>query len=195
GEPALVKLREHPVDLLVADIRMPGMSGIDLVLAALQLNAKLRVIVMTAFKTTDVDRLTASSTIHFLEKPFEFERFLSTVDAAFDDDETGFSGAISVQTLPDIVQLYVLSNATGALSIRHRTGEGKHGFEHGAIPHAVASTKTGEDAFYEIMLWSGGEFLMQLGVPWPERSITASWQELLMESCRRLDERSRSDGS
>jgi CheY-like chemotaxis protein len=196
GETALVKLHDAPADLLVADIRMPGMSGIDLVLAAQQLNPKLRVIVMTAFKTTDVDRLTAASTIHFLEKPFEFERFLSVVDAAFDDEgETGFSGAISVQTLPDIVQLYVLSNATGALTVRHKTGEGKLWFEHGAIPHAVTSTKTGEDALYEIMMWSGGEFSMQLGVPWPERSITASWQELLMESCRRLDERSRADGS
>jgi CheY-like chemotaxis protein len=196
GETALVKLHDTPADLLVADIRMPGMSGIDLVLAALQLNPKLRVIVMTAFKTTDVDRLTAASTIHFLEKPFEFERFLNVVDAAFDDEgETGFSGAISVQTLPDIVQLYVLSNATGALTVRHRSGEGKLWFEHGAIPHAVTSSNTGEAALYEIMLWSGGEFSMQLGVPWPERSITANWQELLMESCRRLDERSRADGS
>src|SRR5258706_3234989 len=38
GATALAKLRMQPADLLVADVRMPAMSGIDLALAALQLN-------------------------------------------------------------------------------------------------------------------------------------------------------------
>ncbi|MCA9589867.1 MAG: response regulator, partial [Myxococcales bacterium] len=34
GETALAHIKECSVDLLVADVRMPGMSGIDLILAA-----------------------------------------------------------------------------------------------------------------------------------------------------------------
>src|SRR5262245_44011610 len=68
GATALDKLHRQPVDLLVADVRMPGMSGIDLVLAALQLNGELPVIVMTAFRTADVQRITGGSSIQFLEK-------------------------------------------------------------------------------------------------------------------------------
>jgi CheY-like chemotaxis protein len=192
GETALDKLRASPADLLVADVRMPGMSGIDLILTALGLNATLSVIVMTAYKTADVNRLPDDSSIAFLEKPFDFDRFVDRVDKSL-LGRTGFSGAISVQTLPDIVQLYVLSNATGALTIRHESGIGSVWFEHGAIPHAVTETSRGEDAFYEIMMWSGGEFSMQLGVLPPERSVASAWQTLLMESCRRLDEARRAE--
>jgi CheY-like chemotaxis protein/predicted regulator of Ras-like GTPase activity (Roadblock/LC7/MglB family) len=189
GAAALAKLRAQPADLLVADVRMPGMSGIDLVLAALRLNRDLPVIVMTAFKTADVERLTDNSAIQFLEKPFEFDHFVNVVDRSFARGQRGFSGAISVQTLPDIVQLYVLSNATGMLTVRHEDGEGRIWFQHSAIPHAVTGTQRGESAFFEIMMWSGGEFSMRLGDIAPEQSVTANWQELLMESCRRIDER------
>ncbi|HEY2518236.1 MAG TPA: DUF4388 domain-containing protein [Polyangiaceae bacterium] len=195
GATALKMLRESPADLLIADVRMPGMTGIDLVLAALRMRGTLPVIVMTAFKTADVQLLADRSIIQFLEKPFEFERFLGLVDRSLTHLQKGFSGAISVQTLPDIVQLYVLSNATGALTVRHENGEGELWFAHGAIPHAVTATHRGEEAFFEIMMWSGGEFSMQLGAIAPERSIGANWQELVMESCRRIDEQQRGDTS
>ncbi len=41
------------------------------------------------------------------------------------------------------------------------------------------------------MVWSGGDFSMQMGAVPTERSIRASWTELIMESCRRIDERNR----
>ena len=188
GETALAKIHRAPVDLLVADVRMPGMSGIELVLAARNTYPSLPVIVMTAFKGAEVSRITSGSFTDFLEKPFQFEVFLGLVDQALARTKVGFSGAISVQTLPDIVQLYVLSNATGMLSVRHRADEGRIWFEQGTIPHATTANGSGEEAFFEVMTWSGGEFSMRLGAQPPERSIVSNWQELLMESCRREDE-------
>lgn len=193
GETALEKIQEASCDLLVADVRMPGMSGIDLVFAARSLIPELPVIVMTAFKTTEVQRITGSPKTDFLEKPFEFDILLDLVDAAFAPKKVGFSGAISVQTLPDVVQLYVLSNTTGRLDIRHHSGDGQLWFEHGTIRHAVTPRGKGEEAFFEVMMWSGGEFSMRLGAVTQERSITSNWQELLMESCRRLDEKNRGE--
>jgi len=177
------------VDLLVADIRMPGMSGIDLVLSARSIYPDLPVVVMTAFRSADVQRLNEGPFTGFLEKPFEFERLVELVDEALTPTPTvGFSGAISVQTLPDVVQLYVLSSATGMLSVKHRTGRGEMWFSQGAILHAVTAQNRGDEAFFEIMMWSGGEFGMSAGALAPERSIQSSWQELLIESCRRIDE-------
>lgn len=193
GESALARLNEGRVDLLVADVRMPGISGIDLIVAARLRVPELPVIVMTAFKTPDVQRVVGESRTDFLEKPFEFERFLELVDRALAPKKVGFSGAISVQTLPDIVQLYVLANTTGKLEIRHHTGDGELWFDQGTIRHATTSHGGGEGAFFEIMMWNGGEFSMRLGASTPERSITANWQELIMESCRRIDEQRRHD--
>jgi CheY-like chemotaxis protein len=194
GETALVRIREAPVDLLVADVRMPGMSGIDLILAARELYPDLPVIVMTAFKSTDVTRLGSGPFTGFLEKPFVFDRLRELVEEALAPEVVGFSGAISVQTLPDIVQLYVLSSATGLLSVDHGSSQGQLYFSQGAILHAVTPSACGDEAFYEIMMWSGGQFSMRMGAVPPERSVESSWQELLMESVRRVDEARRSNG-
>lgn len=196
GTSALALMQENQADLLVADIRMPGMSGIDLVLAARRARADLPVIVMTAFTSSDVQRLSSGPFTGFLEKPFEFDRLLELVDRALAPPPpraVGFSGAISVQTLPDIVQLYVLSSATGMLSIKHHGGEGQVYFDRGSIRHVVTNNAVGDEAFYEVMQWSGGEFSMRAGATTHETSIVTNWQELLMESCRRIDETRREE--
>lgn len=190
GETALLELGREAVDLLVVDVRMPGMSGIDLVLAARSMTPDLPVIVMTAFKTVDVNRIVGGTCTNFLEKPFEFDVFLDLVDRSLTPSR-GFSGAISVQTLPEVVQLYVLSNTSGVLSVRHDRNLGTLWFDRGMIIHATVGSAIGEDAFYEIMSWPTGEFSMGPMPTQPQRSIVADWQGLLLESCRRLDERHR----
>ncbi|MBX3198420.1 MAG: response regulator [Labilithrix sp.] len=195
GEDALERIRSAPIDLLVADVRMPGMSGLDLILAARSEHPRLPVVVMTAFQTPEIQRVIGAPYTGFLEKPFEFERLLELVDKALSPQPVGFSGAISVSTLPDIVQLYVLSSATGQLVVNHRAGEGRLWFDRGAVLHAVTANARGDEAFYEIMMWSGGEFRMRVGARAPERSIQSDWQELLIESCRRIDEQRRREES
>jgi CheY-like chemotaxis protein/predicted regulator of Ras-like GTPase activity (Roadblock/LC7/MglB family) len=191
GASALALMRERSFDLLVADIRMPGMNGIDLVLAARATHPQLPVVLMTAFQPDDIERLSTVPFTGLLEKPFEFERLLELMDRALARPKTGYSGAISAQTLPDIVQLYALSSTTGLLTIRHGDEVGEIWFEHGDIRHAVAGDERGDDAVYATMRWSGGDFSMRLGATSPEHSVGTTWQELVMESCRRIDERHR----
>jgi len=191
GESALAHMQAEGVELLIADIRMPGMSGIDLALTARATTPDLPVVMMTAFKSAEVQRITPGPFTGFLEKPFEFESLLELVDRALAPNKVGFSGAISVQTLPDIVQLYALSSTTGVLRVEHKADAGEVWFDRGAIVHAVTRGEVGDDAFYAIMMWTGGEFSMRAAAATPERSVRSNWQELLMESCRRLDERLR----
>lgn len=195
GENALRLFDDGRVDLLIADIRMPGMSGIDLVLAARNITPDLPVIVMTAFKSVDITSIHAGPFTGFLEKPFEFELLRELVDQALAPPAQGFSGAISVQTLPDIVQLYVLSSATGLLRVKNKSIEGEVYFSQGAILHARTPTWIGDEAFYEIMMWSAGEFSMRTGAVTSERTVHSNWQELLMESVRRIDEARRTGQS
>jgi CheY-like chemotaxis protein/predicted regulator of Ras-like GTPase activity (Roadblock/LC7/MglB family) len=193
GTSALALMSESAVDLLVADIRMPGMSGIDLVLTARGACPELPVVLMTAFKTAEVQRLSSGPFTGLLEKPFGFERLVELMDEALMPAQVGFSGAISVQTLPDIVQLYALSSTTGLLTVRHGNDVSEIWFEQGQIRHAVAAGTRGDEAVYATMMWSGGAFSMRVGSVAQERSVRSSWQELLMESCRRIDERLRGE--
>jgi hypothetical protein len=100
----------------------------------------------------------------------------------------GFSGAISLPLLPDLIQIYTVSMADGALTIRRGPQIGMIWFDQGAMVHAVCGELTGEEAVYRLLQWHDGQFSLDNGAKAPLRSITASWQKVLMEGCRRLDE-------
>ncbi len=53
GREALQVLRETPPDLMLTDLKMPGMSGLELMRAARTVDPDLEVIVMTAFGTVE----------------------------------------------------------------------------------------------------------------------------------------------
>jgi CheY-like chemotaxis protein len=76
GPEALRRLEEHPdVQLLISDIRMPEMSGIELAEIATQGNPDLRVILISGyFVAQQVNR-------RFLRKPFRMKELQAAVRA------------------------------------------------------------------------------------------------------------------
>jgi uncharacterized protein DUF4388 len=105
--------------------------------------------------------------------------------------EEGFSGAISLPLLPDLIQIYTTSMASGALTIRHGADLGTIWFDRGAMVHAVCGEEVGEAAVYRLLQWHDGKFSLDTAAQAPFQSITSSWQKVLMEGCRRLDEETR----
>jgi DNA-binding NarL/FixJ family response regulator len=53
GEEALEVLKLHDLDLVLLDLRMPGMNGIDTLLAMRRIHIPTRVIVLTSFETDE----------------------------------------------------------------------------------------------------------------------------------------------
>ena len=74
GEEALDKMHENPFDLVITDIFMPGISGVELLKKVKDEYPKTEVIVMTAYgsnaKKDEVEELGA---LHYVEKPFEMK--------------------------------------------------------------------------------------------------------------------------
>jgi putative two-component system response regulator len=73
GEAALLKLQSSRYELMLCDVRMPGMSGLDLVPIARNLDPDLAIVMLTAMNDTP----TASQAIErgameFLTKPIDF---------------------------------------------------------------------------------------------------------------------------
>jgi len=83
GEACLRKLHEQPVDLVLLDIQMKGMDGLETLKKIKQLSPNLPVIIMTAHGTIEraVDSMKTGS-YDFLTKPFPAERLLVTVENA-----------------------------------------------------------------------------------------------------------------
>jgi DNA-binding NtrC family response regulator len=69
---ALTAVAERPVDLVLADIRMPGLNGLELVRQVHDINPDLPCIVVTGFGSPEnsVDALRAGA-YWYLEKPFD----------------------------------------------------------------------------------------------------------------------------
>src|SRR5689334_1843807 len=77
GAAALAALRSAPVDLLLADLMMPGMNGIDLLRAALAIDPILVGIIMTGEGTigTAVEAM-RSGALDYILKPFKLSAIL-----------------------------------------------------------------------------------------------------------------------
>ncbi|MFP4056566.1 MAG: sigma-54-dependent transcriptional regulator [Candidatus Brocadiia bacterium] len=85
GESAMRELGKAPYSILVADIKMPGMDGIELLKQARERHPSVSVIIMTAHgsieSAVDAMKLGASD---FLTKPFAPEEFCLVVDKVLD---------------------------------------------------------------------------------------------------------------
>src|SRR5256886_4583492 len=67
-------LREQPADVVIADVKMPDMGGIELLQAARELNSNIEVIMMTAFANeATAHEAFLLGAFDFVHKPFDNE--------------------------------------------------------------------------------------------------------------------------
>jgi signal transduction histidine kinase len=85
GKEALAEMSRQPVDLVITDIHMPVMTGIELGEAILKMGEQgPKIIFMTAARDYKmVSQLIKMRPFGFLEKPFTSDRFSELLDAVF----------------------------------------------------------------------------------------------------------------
>lgn len=134
GDRALERIRAQPFDLLLTDIRMPGLDGLQLCREALSLDPELLVIVMSAFGSLETAReaLDQGAT-DYLSKPCDQEavllavekalrqRRLDTPNAADSELPTGTSKATHA-----LRQQLMAVSAPACLWLHGESGSGKH---------------------------------------------------------------------
>jgi two-component system response regulator PilR (NtrC family) len=83
GKAALTQLAAAPVDLIISDIRMPGMGGLDLLAAAKKIDSKLPVVMITAYASPD-DAVTAmkNGAYDYITKPFKLDEIRNVIAGA-----------------------------------------------------------------------------------------------------------------
>jgi DNA-binding NtrC family response regulator len=83
GEQALELLAATPPDLMLLDVRLPGIDGVQTLQRALSLHPELAVLMMSAHSTVDiaVDAMKHGA-VDFLVKPFPFQALDAAVERA-----------------------------------------------------------------------------------------------------------------
>lgn len=188
GEEALDKLARERFDLVITDIEMPGISGLDLLVEIKNHFPFTAVMVMTDFASTEFKRqaLLKGGTA-FVKKPFDIKVVREKVLNTLRDTEQ-FRGILSGISLADVIQIKCMSGVTAALRVSEGGRQGIIFFRDGEIIQALFEQLDGEEAFYEIMSFRKGYLDTIRLLEMPARTIYLSYFALLMEGSRRQDE-------
>ena len=85
GQEALEELKEHAYDVIVLDIRMPGMDGLTTLAEIKKIDPEIEVIILTGHASMDaameINRLGGYD---YLMKPYPLEDLLLKIDAAYE---------------------------------------------------------------------------------------------------------------
>jgi len=80
---ALELVKGGGFDLIISDLKMPGLDGIELLDAVKRLNPDIPVILMTAYGTIEsASEAMEKGGFDFITKPFRIEQILFTIDKA-----------------------------------------------------------------------------------------------------------------
>jgi DNA-binding response OmpR family regulator/predicted regulator of Ras-like GTPase activity (Roadblock/LC7/MglB family) len=185
---ALKKLKADKYAIMITDLNMPGIDGIELIRQAIKVDPYMQVIIATGFPSNE-SQLEAFKlgVFNYIVKPFTLERLLEIIEKSLQEDGEQFVGPVELGC-EDLIQLYSLGCRSVVLEIRKGKELGHIYFDNGRVVHAKTNQNEGEVAFYEIQSWKGGIFKTK---PYEERvvtSINSDVSTLILEGARLRDE-------
>jgi len=100
GQEALDKLKDYKYDLVLLDIKMPVMNGIQILKEMRRLEDKTNVIMITAYGTIEnaVESMKLGA-VDFISKPFTLENLKTMIDAVFSREELSESNIAGFKEL------------------------------------------------------------------------------------------------
>ncbi len=108
GTEALEKLRDDRYDVTILDVRMPEMSGVQVLAEIRKIDPEVEVIVMTGYASVDTAKeIMKLGAYDYLLKPYEIEELMEKIEAACDRKEarkrlTGATSATGVRGDDDV---------------------------------------------------------------------------------------------
>jgi DNA-binding NarL/FixJ family response regulator len=192
GIRAVALLDSEPIRLMICDLKMPKMDGLQVLAIVRRRFPELRTVVLTALEDEEfrsrayalgVDLFWLKTDMH--QNP---QMFLDCIESLLGRDlETGFRG-IQSKSLMDIIQMECLSRSSTVLRITRGPLVAKLWIQDGELIDAEAEGARGEVAFQRLLAWKAGTFENLSAEPKRERTIFKSVNALLLESAQNIDE-------
>ena len=158
GESGLEIIQSRSPDLVIADIRLPGISGLEVYRAIRKLDPKLPVIIMTAYGTTETAiEATKMGAFDYILKPFEVPEMLAVIKQALDAGRF-MRSPVKMDVKPDDISLEAIvgrskpmqdvykaigrvSTADATVLIRGESGTGKELVARAIYQHSLRADK------------------------------------------------------
>src|SRR6476659_7692974 len=145
GEAALKFVADRHFDLVLSDLKMTGMSGLDLLKQLTDFDKSIIVILLTAHGTIDsaVDALRLGA-FEYLQKPYDSEKLLDTVSRALKKLTTLDAEIVSVSPEMDKVKKLILkiAKSNSTVLIRGESGTGKELIARSIHTNSLRSSET-----------------------------------------------------
>ncbi len=192
GGEALEKLGATRFDLVVTDLNMPGIGGVEMLAGISQAEFGGRVMVVSAYLTDETERAVRQlGAIACLEKPIDLTTLIELVRAALSHPESVLDGL----TVAGFTQLLELEGKTCLLRVRSEGRQGDLVFEDGQLIDAVTEEVEGDRAALDILGWQGVVLVLHEIPGSRRRRTTLPLSHLLLDAARALDESNQDEQS
>lgn len=192
GARALAMLESEPFHLLICDLKMPKMDGLQVLSAVRRQHPHLRTVVLTSLVDEQFrSRVYALGVDLFWQKPGteqEIKQFLECIESLLGREGSGGFRGVQSKSLVDIIQLECISHSSSVLRITNGLYTGKIWINEGELIDAETEGAEAEAAFHKILSWKAGNFETLPADRDRPRRILQSYNALLLETAQAQDE-------
>ena len=179
GRSALMTLENDGVDLLVADLRLPDIDGMDVVRQVRKNKPETEVIIITGYGTTElaVEAITKLGVSDFLPKPFEDEEIKKAVGEALNAQADKTAAPVIEKARTEEEKLIQKRHV---IQVLNRSAEDKDFW--------IALMETGSDALADYELSMEAKAAIASGdLRWINENVGELTQKQLMFIYKRLE--------
>ncbi len=189
GKEALEIIGKEKIDLVLLDIKMPVMSGVQVLSELYNKKIWLPIIILTAYNVTDIEvKFREFGIVDYLSKPLDLVMLKSTIEQVLKNREQ--KDSITGMSLAAILQVLEMEQRTGVITIRMEDKNGRIFFREGRVVDIEAGGLSVEEALGYLLDTTKEDKEISIEYLNHKRTerINKSLTEILLEASRILDE-------
>lgn len=191
---AIKKVVTKKYDAVITDIRMPGKSGIELLIYLRDIKFKGRVMVMSAYNTLETKKQIKSlGAVDVISKPFKLEWFKNMLLEKFNQQSEQTVTFESIDLIT-VMQIINMEKKTSALEVDVNGRKGSIYFVDGEIVHADFANLEGEKAIIKMITLAPGNIAVKKVQERVSRTIQVPFVQYIVDIMRNIDEIRRDKG-
>lgn len=190
GKDALDILENEKIDLVILDIQVPIMNGLELLTELINKGIWLPIIIITEANIDEKDsKLKEFGIVDFINKPFNPEEIVGRINEIMKNRKK--KDFIKNFGLPSILQLIELEERTGILTLKINEENGRVFFRDGRLMDVEVKGLSTEEALGVLIhsLYEDREIGIEYINHRKHKKISMSLMQLVMEATRIKDEK------